>query len=476
MAPLLPLLPRLLLHILWLTVCFAGAAHIAHAVASDEYLPCEAAVHSWAIKETEIVDREVQLKSADGLQLRDLLFFLHIPRTGGRTYHQCFLKQLFLSEERCRISYDKLRFDPSQPSCKIFSTHDDFSIMHKLDQSSTSAVTNLRHPLDRVLSTYEFSVEVAARFLRLKKGFPGQNPFLHTKSTHLVSTLSIWPWKYLVPFMQRDIFMRRDARLEGHVIHMAASANTSYDAASIVMSLLEFIHHPVAHELVHNGAMFQVAGLTNNSFIKEAGLVHKCVERYPQLGHQVLHVAKRRLDGMLYVGLTEKQQESASIFLGLMGDQVSGRLEALQQESGKQNVSAPGQQQDAAQSLWMAYNSCTRNLQASCSSRRAAALQLIPPIIFSKEERKLIPDAVVEDILSLNSLDLELYEHAEMLYAKQKQLFLSLNQPQVGDDLELLALLSISVGISGGTLAIGLVLWTRKRVGKERTPVWRRVC
>lgn len=47
------------------------------------------------------------------------------------------------------------------------------------------------------------------------------------------------------------------------------------------------------------------------------------------------------------------------------------------------------------------------------------------------QERKLIPDAVVEDILSLNSLDLELYEHAEMLYAKQKQLFLSLNQPQV---------------------------------------------
>lgn len=198
----------------------------------------------------------------------------------------------------------------SQPSCKIFSTHDDFSIMHKLDQSSTSAVTNLRHPLDRVLSTYEFSVEVAARFLRLKKGLPGQNPFLQTKSTHLVSTLSIWPWKYLVPFMQRDIFMRvllplccpflyqvafwaslsfvlclkvfiwwkivywrrwihtrnnywwvgwqRDARLEGRVVHMAPSANTSYDAASIVMSLLEFIHHPVAHELVHNGAMFQV--------------------------------------------------------------------------------------------------------------------------------------------------------------------------------------------------------------------------
>jgi hypothetical protein len=38
--------------------------------------------------------------------------------------------------------------------------------------------------------------------------------------------------------------------------------------------------------------LWQVAGITNNSFIKEAGLVRKCVERYPQLGHQVLHVAK----------------------------------------------------------------------------------------------------------------------------------------------------------------------------------------
>ncbi len=82
-------------------VCFAGAAHIAHVVASDGYLPCEAAVHSWAIKETEIVDREVQLKSADGLQLRDLLFFLHIPRTGGRTYHQWYVFQFITNFVVC---------------------------------------------------------------------------------------------------------------------------------------------------------------------------------------------------------------------------------------------------------------------------------------------------------------------------------------------------------------------------------------
>jgi hypothetical protein len=58
-------------------------------------------VHSWAIKETEIVDREVQLKSADGLQLRDLLFFLHIPRTGGRTYHQWYVFQFMTNFVLC---------------------------------------------------------------------------------------------------------------------------------------------------------------------------------------------------------------------------------------------------------------------------------------------------------------------------------------------------------------------------------------
>ncbi|CAI7871691.1 unnamed protein product [Closterium sp. NIES-53] len=45
--------------------------------------------------------------------IKDLLFFLHVPRTGGRTYHQCFLKPLFPVSLRCPRSYDELRFDPS---------------------------------------------------------------------------------------------------------------------------------------------------------------------------------------------------------------------------------------------------------------------------------------------------------------------------------------------------------------------------
>lgn len=70
-------------------------------------------------------------------------------------------------------------------------------------------VTILRNPIDRVFSAYEFSIEVAARFLI--------HPNL-TSATRMagrlrvknkgVSTLDIWPWKYLVPWMREDLFAR----------------------------------------------------------------------------------------------------------------------------------------------------------------------------------------------------------------------------------------------------------------------------
>lgn len=47
------------------------------------------------------------------------------------------------------------------------------------------------------------------------------------------------------------------------------------------------------------------------------------------------------------------------------------------------------------------------------------------------QERKLIASVTVDEILSLNSLDVELYKHAEKLYAKQEKFLLSTMQPQV---------------------------------------------
>lgn len=68
-------------------------------------------------------------------------------------------------------------------------------------------VTILRDPVDRIFSTYEFSVEVAARFLV----HPNLTSALRMSGrlrAKGVSTLDIWPWKYLVPWMREDLFAR----------------------------------------------------------------------------------------------------------------------------------------------------------------------------------------------------------------------------------------------------------------------------
>ena len=97
----------------------------------------------------------------------------------------------------------------SHPDCTLVVSHDDYSLTSKLPRERTSVVTILRNPVDRVFSTYEFSVEVAARFLvhpNLTSAKIMTSRVL-TKSRG-VSTLDIWPWKYLVPWMREDLFAR----------------------------------------------------------------------------------------------------------------------------------------------------------------------------------------------------------------------------------------------------------------------------
>lgn len=97
----------------------------------------------------------------------------------------------------------------SKPNCRLVVTHDDYSLMSKLPKDMTSVVTILRDPVDRVFSTYEFSVEVAARFLVHPNltSVAQMSRRIRPKS-RAVSTLDIWPWKYLVPWMRGDLFAR----------------------------------------------------------------------------------------------------------------------------------------------------------------------------------------------------------------------------------------------------------------------------
>ncbi|GJN29599.1 hypothetical protein PR202_gb17840 [Eleusine coracana subsp. coracana] len=181
----------------------AASLPLARSDDDDDYKRCEGVVKGWADSSA------ANENGADKLSLKDLLFFLHIPRTGGRTYFHCFLRKLYTNDQECPRSYDKLRFDPRSPDCKLVVSHDDYSLMSKLPRERTSVVTILRNPLDRVFSTYEFSVEVAARFLVHQNLTSAK--LMTTRvlmKSCAVSTLDIWPWKYLVPWMREDLFAR----------------------------------------------------------------------------------------------------------------------------------------------------------------------------------------------------------------------------------------------------------------------------
>lgn len=428
-----------------------------------DYERCEGAVRGWADSAAETDNG-----GDDKLNLKDLLFFLHIPRTGGRTYFHCFLKQLYSNAQECPRSYDKLRFDPSHPDCKLVVSHDDYSLTSKLPRERTSVVTILRNPVDRVFSAYEFSIEVAARFLvhpNITSAKLMTSRMLTKSRARAVSTLDIWPWKYLVPWMREDLFTRRDVR--GIDKTQSSKKVNAYDVEDMVMPLHQYINDPVAHEIIHNGATFQITGLTNNSYFDGAHEVRHCVRRHPDLGRFVLQVAKNRLDRMLYVGLTEDHEESARLFAHMVGAQVlsqsgtlnldikedppvgidshSSMLDPEDEEANEHMNSTHGWKNNEALNateddhgngnmtvakLMETYESCIAKLRKTQSSRRKISLKKVEEANFTKEARRQVPEAILKQIISLNSLDMELYEHAKNIF-RQEHLMLRGQRPMV---------------------------------------------
>ncbi|CAI7735975.1 unnamed protein product [Closterium sp. NIES-53] len=74
---------------------------------------CRAAVNAYVEEQMAQAPPPLNLSAVSQPLIQPLLFFLHIPRTGGRTYHMCFLKPLYPLSLRCPRSYDTLRLDPS---------------------------------------------------------------------------------------------------------------------------------------------------------------------------------------------------------------------------------------------------------------------------------------------------------------------------------------------------------------------------
>lgn len=111
-----------------------------------------------------------------------MLFFLHLPRTAGRTYHSCFLKTATPPSRRCEKSYDVLRLNASIPSCGLLSSHDDMSISKNLPED-TAYITQLRSAFLNCLSTCTVFRAAAVSSSRLR--IPGRYADLQSTASHM---------------------------------------------------------------------------------------------------------------------------------------------------------------------------------------------------------------------------------------------------------------------------------------------------
>ena len=171
-----------------LTVCCAVVTARGQPVYANISRDCQKALHSLGPHHVEDVP----------VNPNHMLYFLHIPRTAGRTYGVCFLKQGWPPSRRCAKSYDVLRLNASVPDCGLLSSHDDFSVLQYLPKDAAIA-TQLRDPVDRVLSIYEFAIEVASRHL---------DPNANQQDPGKMDTRNVWPWSILTPFMQQELQRR----------------------------------------------------------------------------------------------------------------------------------------------------------------------------------------------------------------------------------------------------------------------------
>lgn len=309
-------------------------------VASSEQETCSELLQSY--EKTLGADTPISFNSTS----KPFIFFLHIPRTAGKTYASCFLRSAIPPSQRCSPSYDFLRYNTSQEGCRYLVSHDDYSILD-IFPKDTIVVTQLRDPVTRAISAYEFGIEVAARRIHLD-----EDDFVKsTKDPGFVNTLNVWPWSYIVPWFRADM-KRRQSDLKEEAMssdrpsvweeHFDRNHNRTFYYNKItnesvwektppeqtlhpymnplVMPLFHWIESPEAQELIHNGATLQLLGLTNNSYWPGAAALRRCFFDDPSIQRPLLDIAKRRLrHAVLHVGLTEQLSDSVSSLAAALG-------------------------------------------------------------------------------------------------------------------------------------------------------------
>jgi hypothetical protein len=268
---------------------------------------------------------------------KEPLWFLHLPRTGGRCFHSCFLKANFPLRQRCVASYDRFHAGEVYRDCRLLGSHDDYSIGHELEAVGREAtvITLARDPVDRFLSSYEFGLSNAARILtgRMAAGAKHgdlddealiENPMLGVGRK--VSTQMVWPWSHILPILKADMNARKEENASLNVLNNNATRDIidTIDPYSnnFYLSLRDFLRHNEIADHVVNGQTMQYVGITNNSHMTGPYSPHDlrhCATANREAGEAIVRLAKRRLDAMPFVGLTKHHHESVELAAAALG-------------------------------------------------------------------------------------------------------------------------------------------------------------
>ena len=405
-------------------------------VSPEEERTCGKLASQWA----EAVEAAAARQAA-GPRL-NLTYFLHVPRTAGRTTFWCALRPSVPPSARCSRSYDHLRVDPhQQPQCSLLSTHDDFSLVESFPGEVT-VVTQLRKPLERVLSAYEFAVEVAGRTAWGNEGRGSQRG-------SSIDTRDVWPWSTLVNLMIEDMQARR-AAAGGAAPQRSDPPGSGYDEPGAYMPLAEFVAHPHVADVLHNGAAFQLLGLTNNTHeavhAAQASRLRLCAASSAGASDTLAQVALARLRHRIaVVTLTERLGDSASMLAASLGHpltQPSFRTASDWDPQTRREQQALGREAfdraavDEATPLGLAYHSCASKQLGVFSSRKRNDRARI---VFAdgqgvKFDRRLLPGEVLSRIGELNALDRALYDLGVELFDQRRAAFLEQGRWESVDD------------------------------------------